>query len=357
MKIHILALGAALIGAGSNPSAFAQDRETQQRRTMKSRQKGAEQPEKRRQLLKEIQPPADRYAEAMITRKYSDSLVQGYVSSLGSIEEMQIALVGGLDIFTYNGDNRRPARSAAEYRAIRATGIVTCGTVDPIAVGSGFVISARDGNSIVLTAGHVIRSTKDNTMYSPCHYQPYGQRAWRVRAKRAPKRAGLGEFSDENVRKDWGMLLLDGELPQTISLTQKAKEEIFQLLDSEEALLKLYSRHPNPPPSWRPQIQISDYCRLLRPRGRRDLLASPHILYHTCDTASSSSGGLLALELADGTTEAIGLHQSTINSKAAYDPFPDGTNGHWPRSDRVSGIALSLASDGSMPKELRRALP
>ena len=126
LKIYILTLAAVLVGAGSNPPAFAQDRETQQRRTMKSRQEKAERLEKHRQSLKEIQPPADRYAEAMITHKYSDSLVQGYVSSLGSIEEMQIALVGGLNIFTYNGDNRRPARSAAEYRAIRATGIVTC---------------------------------------------------------------------------------------------------------------------------------------------------------------------------------------------------------------------------------------
>lgn len=356
MKIYILALAAVLVGAGSEPPAFAQEGGKQQNRTMKSRQKGAEQPEKRRQSLKEIQPPADRYAEAMITHKYSDSLVQGYVSSLGSIEEMQIALVGGLEIFTYNGDNRRPARSAAEYRAIRATGIVRCKTVEPNGIGSGFVISVRDGNSIVLTAGHVIRSDKDNIMRSPCHYVPYGQKPWRVRAKLAPKRAGLDKISDEAVRKDWGMLYLDGELPQTMSLTKRGKEEIFQLLDSGEALLKLYSRHPNPPPYGGPQIQISDNCRLLRPRGRRDLFASPHILYHTCDAADGSSGGLLALELADGTTEAIGVHLSVLY-RPRYKSSPDGTNDHWPRSDRVSGVALSLASDGSMPKVLRRNLP
>ena len=33
--------------------------------------------------MEEFQPLADRYAEAMLTRKYSDALVQGYVSSLG----------------------------------------------------------------------------------------------------------------------------------------------------------------------------------------------------------------------------------------------------------------------------------
>jgi len=356
LKIYILALAAVLVGVGFDPPAFAQDREKQQRRTMKSRQEEAEQPEKRRQLLKVIQPLADPYAEAMITRKYSDSYVQGYISSLGSIEEMQIALVGGLEIFTYNGDNRRPARSAAEYRAIQATGIVRCETGGQGGTGSGFVISARDGNSIVLTAGHVIRSSKDNTMRAPCQYEPYGQRPWRVKAKRAPKRAGLEEFSEEYVRKDWGMLLLEGELPQTMSLTQKGKEEIFQLLNSGEARLKLYSRHPNPPPSWRPQIQISDNCQLLRPRGRRDLHRSLHVLFHTCDAVSGGSGGLLALELDDGTTEAIGLHRSTAG-KPGYESSPDERNDNWPRPDRVIGVALSLASDGSMPNELRRALP
>ena len=83
MKIYILALAAVLIGAGSDLPALAQDRAKQQRRAMKSRQKVAEQAEKRQQLLKEVRPLADRYAEAMITRKYSDSLVQSYVSSLG----------------------------------------------------------------------------------------------------------------------------------------------------------------------------------------------------------------------------------------------------------------------------------
>ena len=305
---------------------------------MKSRQKEAEQAEKRQQLLKKIQPPADRNAEAMKTRRYSDSLVQGYVSSLGSIEEMQIALLGWLYIFTFNGDNRRPFRSKAECRAIQATGIVTCKTEGESIFGSGFVISTGDGNSIVLTAGHVIRSSKDNTMSAPCQYEPSGQRPWRVKAKRAPKRAGLDEFSDEYVRKDWGMLLLEGELPQTLSLTQKGKEQIFQLLDSGEAPLKLYSRHFNPPQSRRPQIQISDNCELLRPRGRGDLRGgSPHIVYHTCDAVSGGSGGALALELADGTMEAIGLHNSSAGT-SGYESSPDERNDYRPRSDRVSGI-------------------
>ena len=277
-----------------------------------------------------------------------------YADSLGSIREM---LLGRLNIFTYNGDNRHPPRSPAEYRAIQATGIVTCGTGGQGKLGSGFVISTGDGNSIVLTAGHIIRSPEDNTRRAPCQYEPYGQSPWRVKAIRAPKIAGLEKLSDEYVRNDWGMLLLDGELPQTMPLTQKGKEEIFQLLDSgPEARLKLYSRHPNPPQSWRPQIQISDNCELLRPRGRRDLLESPHILYHTCDSTSGSSGGLLALELADGTTEAIGLHTS-VPRKRGYRPSPDERNDAIPRSDRVSGVALSLASDGSMPNELRRNLP
>ena len=267
-------------------------------------------------------------------------------------------LVLQADIFTYNGDNRHPPQSEAEYKAIQATGIVRCGTGDQSEVGSGFVISTGNGESIVLTAGHVIRSPEDNEMRAHCHYEPYGQSPWRVKAKRAPRRAGLDDFSDESGRKDWGMLLLEGELPHIMPLTQKGKEEIFRLPHSGEARLKLYSRHPDPPQSWAwgPMIQISDNCRLLRPRGERDLMKSPHILYHTCDSTGGGSGGLLALELADGTTEAIGLHRATPRL-VGYGPSPDGRNDAIPRPDRVSGVALSLASDDSMPKELRKYLP
>ena len=39
---------------------------------------------------------ADRFAEAMVTRKYSDSLVQGYVSSLARImQEIRIRVDWG----------------------------------------------------------------------------------------------------------------------------------------------------------------------------------------------------------------------------------------------------------------------
>lgn len=193
-------------------------------------------------------------------------------------------------------------------------------------------------------------------MRAPCWYEPYNQSPLRVKAKKAPKIAGLRESSDEFVRKDWGMLLLEGELPQTMSFTQRGKEEIFRLLESGGARLKLFSRHPDPPKSSKPLIQISDDCELLRPRGRGDLLeGNPHVLYHTCDAVEGSSGGLLAVEL-DGTTEAIGLHQST-DRRAGYRAGPDERNAAIPRSDRVSGIALSLASDDSMPKELRQNLP
>ena len=262
------------------------------------------------------------------------------------------------DIFTYNGDNRRPPRSVAEYRAIRATGIVVCEEGGQLEVGSGFVIQTGDGHSRVLTAGHVIRSSKDNTMLlARCWYGPYGQVSRWVKATNAPRTAGLPKLSSQYIRKDWGMLLLEGELPQTMPFTQRGKEEIFRLLESGGARLKLFSRHPNPPQSWVPMIQVSDECELLRPRASGNLLGrNPHILYHTCDATVGGSGGLLALELADGTTEAIGLHRSTAN-RDGYAPAPDGTNEAIPRSDRVSAIALSLASDGSMPKELRQNLP
>ena len=153
------------------------------------------------------------------------------------------------DILTYNGDNRRPPRSAAEYGAIQATGIVACKGGSEGGVGTGFVISTADGDSVVLTAGHIVRVTGDNTMRAPCYYEPYGQSPWTVKAKQAPKRAGFENTSDEYVRNDWGMLWMDGELPRTMPLTQRGKEEMVQLLDSGEARLKLYSRHPNPPQS------------------------------------------------------------------------------------------------------------
>ena len=80
MQLRILALAAALIGAVSVPPASAQN---QGKRGLKAQQKVEEEAEKRQELLEEVQPMADRFAEAMVTRKYSDSLVQGYVSSLG----------------------------------------------------------------------------------------------------------------------------------------------------------------------------------------------------------------------------------------------------------------------------------
>ena len=278
-------------------------------------------------------------------------------NSFDSVEEMQRKLAKQVDVFTYNGDNRRPPQFAAERRAIRATGIVRCsGSGSGFHYGSGFVISTGGGYSIVLTAGHVIRDSTDDRMRVGCQYLPYGRNTARVDAKRAPLRAHLEEYSDERVRKDWGMLRVEGELLWTMPLTQRGKDEIVRLLVSRNAYLKLYSRHPDPPQSRGPQIQVSDDCELLNPVGRRDLFESPHVLYHTCDSVSGGSGGLLAMELPDGTTEAIGLNRSTANT-ARYKPRPNGRNDAVPRSDRVSGIALSLAADGSMPAELRRSLP
>ena len=80
MQLRILALAAVLIGAVSVLPASAQN---QGKRDLKAQQKVEEEAEKRQELREEVQPMADRFAEAMVTRKYSDSLVQGYVSSLG----------------------------------------------------------------------------------------------------------------------------------------------------------------------------------------------------------------------------------------------------------------------------------
>ena len=83
----MLPLAAALIGAICGPTSFAQDQSKQQqqqiKQDLKAQQQAAEETEKRQELLEEFQPLADRYAAAMLTRKYSDALVQGYVSSLG----------------------------------------------------------------------------------------------------------------------------------------------------------------------------------------------------------------------------------------------------------------------------------
>ncbi len=87
MQLRVLPLAAALIGAICSPTSFAQDQSRQQqqriKQDLKAQQQAAEEAEKRQELLEEFQPLADRYAEAMLTRKYSDALVQGYVSSLG----------------------------------------------------------------------------------------------------------------------------------------------------------------------------------------------------------------------------------------------------------------------------------
>ena len=87
MQLRVLALAAALVGTICVPTSFAQNQSRQQqqqiKQDLKAQQQAAEEAEKRQELLEEFQPLADRYAEAMITRKYSDALVQGYVSSLG----------------------------------------------------------------------------------------------------------------------------------------------------------------------------------------------------------------------------------------------------------------------------------
>ena len=64
MQLRILALAAALIGAVSVPPASAQN---QGKRGLKAQQKVEEEAEKRQELLEEVQPMADRFAEAMVT--------------------------------------------------------------------------------------------------------------------------------------------------------------------------------------------------------------------------------------------------------------------------------------------------
>ena len=80
MQLRIFMLVAAFVWMVSISVAAAQ---SQGRQNLKAQQKAEDKADKRRELLEEIQPMADRYAEAMVTRQYSDSLVQGYVSSLG----------------------------------------------------------------------------------------------------------------------------------------------------------------------------------------------------------------------------------------------------------------------------------
>ncbi len=87
MQLRVLPLAAALVGTICVSTSFAQDQSRQQqqqiKQDLKAQQQAAEEAEERQELLEEFQPLADRYAEAMLTRKYSDALVQGYVSSLG----------------------------------------------------------------------------------------------------------------------------------------------------------------------------------------------------------------------------------------------------------------------------------
>ena len=87
MQFRVFALSAALIGVVTVPPSLAQNQSKQQqqqaKRDLKAQQQAEEEAEKRRELSEELQPLADRFAEAMVTREYSDSLVQGYLSSLG----------------------------------------------------------------------------------------------------------------------------------------------------------------------------------------------------------------------------------------------------------------------------------
>ena len=80
MRLLVLPLAAALLEAVSARPSFAQESARQQQQ---AQQTAANEAAERAELLQQVQPVADRYAEAMVTRNYSDPLVQAYVNSLG----------------------------------------------------------------------------------------------------------------------------------------------------------------------------------------------------------------------------------------------------------------------------------
>ncbi len=82
MQFHVLILSAAVTCTALVPASLAQ-KQQQDKRDLKAQQKVEEEAEKRRALLEEIQPFADRYAEARMNTRYSDPLVQSYLSVLG----------------------------------------------------------------------------------------------------------------------------------------------------------------------------------------------------------------------------------------------------------------------------------
>ena len=74
MHVRVRALSAALVGAVTIPSSLAQDQSNQQQlqRELKALQWAEEQAEK---FQWRVQPLEDRFAEAMPTHRYSDSVV------------------------------------------------------------------------------------------------------------------------------------------------------------------------------------------------------------------------------------------------------------------------------------------
>ena len=77
MQLRVLALSAALIGVLSVSPSFAQ-------RNLKAQQKSEEEAQKASgNFSRRFSPWRTATPRAMLTRKYSDSLVQGYVNSLG----------------------------------------------------------------------------------------------------------------------------------------------------------------------------------------------------------------------------------------------------------------------------------
>ena len=87
MQIRVVALVPVLLGVVSLSPLLAQNQSKQQqqqaKRQLQALEKSEEEAARRQELLEEVQPHADRFAEAMAARTYPDTLVQSYLSSLG----------------------------------------------------------------------------------------------------------------------------------------------------------------------------------------------------------------------------------------------------------------------------------
>ncbi len=220
--------------------------------------------------------------------------------------------------FTYDGVNRRDPSNELEQLTINATGEIYCveAKTGQLKATTGFLLDLGEGSEqpLLITSGHTFKDIKDDEFHSDCRIRPYGS------DQEFPLQNNFaGDLAQVNpadfIKNDWGLSILPAEAlaaMNTIALSHRTYEQIYRLLQAGLGEIKFYGGNQIPEEG-KARIQVSDNCSIWQPTPRA-LLGAGHSIYTNCDATGSSSGGVLVLELYDGSVEAIGIMFGAIHS-------------------------------------------